>query len=185
MSEISIKDLLRAILVVEHGFSNIKILLYCICLCAGSLQIYPGLSCLRMLKGAFDVVMFTVFDEIGSGLLEPEGYLFLFTNPAKSHHPVGRQALSQTVYPLRNHQELKIAPLADHLPGIGAPWIGILHKEIGSKAGVDQRARGNFVLLVAFSADRRIEAFCLRNHRAVYISPGIPTVYVAMATTLT
>ncbi len=41
-----------------------------------------------MLEGAFDVVVFTVFDEVGAGLFEPEGYLFFLADAAEFHYPV-------------------------------------------------------------------------------------------------
>ena len=99
--------------------------------------------------------------------------------------PVCWQALSQTVCSLRNYQEVKVAPLANHLPGIGTPQVVILHKEIGSKAGLDQRAGGDLVLSVSFPSDGHIKTFRLRYHRSVYVSSCIPTVYVTMVATLT
>ena len=51
-------------------------------------QIYSGLSGLGVLEGAFDVVVFAVFDEVGAGLFEPGGYLFFFADAAEFHLPV-------------------------------------------------------------------------------------------------
>jgi len=52
------------------------------------LQIYSGLSGLGVLEGAFDVVVFAVFNEVGAGLFEPGGYLFFFAYAAEFHHPI-------------------------------------------------------------------------------------------------
>ncbi len=38
-----------------------------------------------MLEGAFDVVVFAVFNEVGAGLFEPGGYLFFFAYAAEFH----------------------------------------------------------------------------------------------------
>lgn len=52
------------------------------------LQIYPGLTGLGVLEGAFDVVVFAVFNEVGAGLFEPGGYLFFFAYAAEFHYLV-------------------------------------------------------------------------------------------------
>ena len=41
-----------------------------------------------MLEGAFDVVVFAVFDEYSAGLFKPEGYFFFLEDVAELHLPV-------------------------------------------------------------------------------------------------
>ena len=41
-----------------------------------------------VLEGTFDVVVFAVFDEVGAGLFEPEGYFFFLADAAEFHYPV-------------------------------------------------------------------------------------------------
>ena len=52
------------------------------------LQIYTGLSGLGVLEGAFDVIVFAVFYEVGADLFEPEGYFFFLADAAEFHYPV-------------------------------------------------------------------------------------------------
>ena len=38
--------------------------------------------------GGFDFVVFAVFNEVGAGLFEPEGYFFFLADVTEFHHPV-------------------------------------------------------------------------------------------------
>ena len=50
-------------------------------------NVYSRLACLRMLKLAFHIICLSVFDELRTGLLEPEVHFIFHTNSAKVHHP--------------------------------------------------------------------------------------------------
>lgn len=50
-------------------------------------DVYSRLACLRMLKLAFHIICLSVFDELRTGLLEPEVHFIFHTNSAKVHHP--------------------------------------------------------------------------------------------------
>ena len=50
-------------------------------------DVYSRLACLRMLKLAFHIICLSVFDELRTGLLEPEVHFIFHTNSAKVHYP--------------------------------------------------------------------------------------------------
>ena len=51
-----------------------------------------------------------------------------------------------------DNQEIEIAALLHHLPSFRTPRIGIFNKKVGSKAGVYQCSRRNFIISVTFLA---------------------------------
>ena len=101
-----------------------------------------------------------------------------------AHSPVLWQTLSNTLWSLRNHVEMEVAPSFDHQPCIFSPFICFLDEEIRGEARPHERTRRNLPVALSVSAYGKIERGGLRHDIGVLLKLRITPEHIAMLTAL-
>lgn len=81
--------------------------------------------------------------------------------------PVIRDAGVKPVDPLGDEEKVKVAPLSNHLPRFLPPFVRVLHKKVGGKAGIDQFSGRDLVASVPLPAYRQVEIRGFLHNRTV------------------